>query len=375
MNTDLGSQTLDQLQALITREKGSPLSADGAAEAAAMLFMLARHGGRADTETLLPAKATDVANAAHAVDEREVTILVADLRGFVALTATQPAGVIVSMLNQCLETLGAVIARCQGTIDKFSGDSITVLFGAPVAREDDVQRALVCAAEMQVAMRELNNSFQRARLPELYIGIGINTGTVMAGRFGPEAFAQYTVIGNEVSLASRIEAFSLRGQVLLSESAYQRGGAGVLVTEPREVFVAGKFKPVQVRELVAIPSLRIKVPRQEFRRSHRAEVRVPCTLQLIEGKTILPTPIKASILDIGYHGVLLELDYPLELQQAVKLNFDMTLVDYPVNDVFARITKMKHEEGHLLAGLEFTALSSETNNKLQMFVQLLVGAQ
>jgi adenylate cyclase len=68
------------------------------------------------------------------------------------------------------------------------------------------------------------------------------------------------------------------------------------------------------------------------------------------------------------------LDLPLEIGFDVKLNFDMTLVDYPVTDIYARVMKTKYEEGHLLAGLEFTALSTETNTKLQMFVQMLVGA-
>ena len=361
MKTDLGTQqALSRLQALIAKETGAPLGSSAEAEAAALLAEVA---------------GTPAGGFELAVQQREVTILVADLRGFVALTATQPAGTIVTMLNLCLVRMSEVIFRNQGTIDKFSGDSITVLFGAPESREDDVQRAMVCAVEMQLAMRDLNDQYQRGRMPELYMGIGLNTGTVMAGRFGSEAFSQYTVIGNEVILASRIEAFSLRGQVLISESTYQHSGRSVLVTEPREVFVAGKMQPVKVRELVAIPSRHLKVPRQEFRRSHRAEVRIPCNLQLTEGSEVLPSPIKANILDIGYHGVLLELDFPIEIGLEVKLNFDMTLVDYPVTDIFAKVMKIKHEDGHLLAGLEFTSLSSETNTKLQMFVQILVGSQ
>jgi len=360
MKTDPGTQALSRLQALIARETGAPLGSSAEAEAAALLAEVAG----------VPAGGLDLA-----VQQREVTILVADLRGFVALTATQPAGTIVTMLNLCLQRMSEVIFRNQGTIDKFTGDSITVLFGAPEAREDDVLHAMVCAVEMQLAMRDLNDHYQRGRMPELYMGIGLNTGTVMAGRFGSEAFSQYTVIGNEVILASRIEAFSLRGQVLISESTYQHSGRSVLVTDPREVFVAGKMQPVKVRELVAIPSRHLKVPRQEFRRSHRAEVRIPCSLQLTEGTEVLPSPIKANILDIGYHGVLLELDFPIEIGLEVKLNFDMTLVDYPVTDIFAKVMKIKREDGHLLAGLEFTSLSAETNTKLQMFVQILVGAQ
>jgi adenylate cyclase len=351
-------ETQSRLLALLARETGAPVPPAVEAELAAIV-----------NTALGGPVASDVP-----VVSREVTILVADLRGFIALTATQPAGTIVTMLNLCLERMSEVIYRYQGVIDKFTGDSMTVLFGAPVEQPDDVMRAMACAVEMQLAMRALNDQYQRGRMPELFMGIGLNTGTVMAGRFGSEAFSQYTVIGNQVSLASRIESFSLRGQVLISETTYQRCHGTVSATEPVEVFVAGKLVPVKVRELIAIPSLHLKVPRQEFRRSHRAEVRIPCSLQMLEGTTVLPQPIKAHILDIGYHGVLLELDLPIEVGFDVKLNFDMTLVEYPVTDIYARVMKTKHEDGHLLAGLEFTALGTETNTKLQMFVQMLVGA-
>lgn len=197
MKTDPRTEAHSRLQALLARETGAPVSPVVQAELAAIVD--AALGG------------PDTANLP--VESREVTILVADLRGFIALTSSQPAGTIVTMLNLCLERMSAVIYRYQGVIDKFTGDSMTVLFGAPVQRPDDVMRAMACAVEMQLAMRLLNDQYQRGRMPELFMGIGLNTGTVMAGRFGSEAFSQYTVIGNQVSLASRIESFSQRGQV------------------------------------------------------------------------------------------------------------------------------------------------------------------
>ncbi|SDO30059.1 adenylate cyclase [Rhodoferax sp. OV413] len=359
MKTDSRMEAQSRLRALLARETGAAVTPAVDAELTAIM----------DAALGEPAVGQELA-----VVKREVTILVADLRGFIALTATHPAGTIVTMLNLCLERMSEVIARYQGSIDKFTGDSMTVLFGAHAERPDDVMRAMACAVEMQLAMRLLNDQYQRGRMPELYMGIGINTGSVMVGRFGSESFSQYTVIGNEVSLASRIESFSLRGQVLISENTYKRSNGTVSATEPVDVFVAGKLVPVKLRELIAIPSMHLKVPRQEFRRSHRAEVRIPCSLQILEGTTVLPNPIKAHILDIGYHGVLLELDLPLEVGFDVKLNFDMTLVEYPVTDIYARVMKISHADGLVLAGLEFTALGTETNTKLQMFVQMLVGA-
>lgn len=343
--------------AVLARETGTPAGPAVQAELAAIL---------AAAQPGLPTQLS--------VEQREVTILVADLRGFTALTATQPAGTIVTMLNLCLSRLSEVVFRYEGTIDKFNGDSLTVLFGAPTAREDDVLRALCCAVEMQLAMRDLNNHYLRRQMPELHLGIGVNTGTVMAGRFGSQAYSEYAVIGNEVSLASRIESFSLRGQVLISENTYARCNGVVSATEPKEVFVAGKSLPVKVRELIAIAQRRLKVPRTEFRRSHRVEVRVPCSFRLLDDGQPVGEPQRALIRDVGYHGLLLELERPLAPQDELALDFDLTLVDYRVDDIRARVAKVKREEGRLLAGLEFSAISAQTNAKIQMFVQLLVGA-
>lgn len=344
-----------RLQAFLRRETGRTLGREALDE----LLALTGH---------LSADAGD----GHMV-EREVTVLLADLRGFTALTATQPAGVIIALLNRCLAVLSEVILRHGGTIDKFMGDAVMVLFGAPHSQADDVDRALICAVEMQQAMARLNRDDRQDGLPELYMGIGINTGRVIAGRFGSAAYSQYTVIGDEVNLASRIESFSLRGQVLVSEHTYQRCAALVEASGPMEVQVKGKSEPVTVREVVAIPSLGLRVPRAEVRRSHRVEVRLPCVLHRLQDKVVLPQPIAATILDVGYHGLQLELDEALTPFSELKLQFGLQLLDFQAVDVYAKVVKCRPHGAQWRAGLEFTALGAETSARLQTFVQLLVG--
>lgn len=361
MHKEFNHDALCRLQALIARETGASLGEAATAEMAAILRGTEGPDG--------------VFNESLVVAPREVTILLADLRGFTALSAAQPAGVVITALNRCLTLLSEVVFRHQGTIDKFMGDSIMVLFGAPVARADDVDRALMCAVEMQMAMRELNHEHMRERLPEVFLGIGVNTGTVMAGRFGSDVYSEYTVIGEEVNLASRIEAFSLRGQVLISEATYQRCWGLVSASAPMQVYVKGRQQPVGLRELVAIPSRKLKVPRQEFRRSHRVDTRLPCLAQRIQDKIIVPQIVHAAIRDIGYHGLLVETADELALHSEVKLEFELALVEYRATDVYARVITLKAEGGQWLAGLEFTSISPECNAKVQMFVQLLVAAR
>jgi len=303
---------------------------------------------------------------------REVTILLADLRGFTAIAAAHPAEVVIQLLNPCLIKMSEIIFRHKGTIDKFMGDSIMVLFGAPVSRDDDVARALACAVEMQMTMSTLNLAHKDRGMPELFMGIGINTGEVLAGMLGSEQYSEYTVIGDEVNLASRIEAFSLRGQVLISQSTYERCRDFVETSDPLDIHVKGKPLPVSLREVIAIPSLGLKVPRQEIRRSHRVEVKLPFSYQRIQDGIVLPEVRKGGIRDIGYHGVLIEVDEDLGNFSELKLSFDLPLVEYQVRDLYAKIVGRKTRDGRTQLGVEFTSIPAEANQKIQLFVQLLI---
>ncbi len=357
MKDDPAKQLVRQTQAIVARDHGAPLSASAEADVTALVNRV----GAAPSLRALP------------IEPREVTILLADLRGFTSISAAHPAGVVIGVLNRCLAAMSEVVFHHQGTIDKFMGDSIMVLFGAPQTRGDDVQRALSCAVQMQVAMARLNEAFRAEGQPELFLGIGINTGGVMAGNFGGEAYSEYTVIGNEVNLASRIEAFTLRGQVLISESTYARSDGFVETGPPMDVHVKGKDGQVTLRELLAIPSLGLVTPRQDPRRSRRVNATIACQVQRIENKIVVPTLIDALILDIGYHGVLLQSAEDLPMHTDLKLEFLLGLVDYRVTDVYAKVVKRVSDDGRMRYGLEFTAIKPEATQKIQLFVQLLVA--
>jgi adenylate cyclase len=305
---------------------------------------------------------------------RDVTILLADLRGFTAITAAYPAGVVLELLNRCFASMSEIIVRHHGTIDKFMVDSIMVIFpGTPGMPGEDVKRALVCALDMQTSMEWLNRQHKRSNMPELFMGIGINTGSVMAGVLGSDVYSAYTVIGQDVNLTSRIEAFSLRGQVLISDSSYQSCKDFAQTSEPMEVYVKGQSERVRLREVLGIPSLGKEVPRQEVRRSPRVEVRLPFSYQLLEGKIVGPGRFPGVIRDIGYHGVLAEaFDRGLAMYTEIKLDLDLPLLAYRASDMYARIVKVLDKGDRYLLGLEFTSLTAETNSKIQLFVQMLI---
>ena len=305
--------------------------------------------------------------------QRNVTILVSDLRGFTALSGSHPAGTVLQVLNQCFVSMSESIVRHQGTIDKFTGDSImAIFFGTAEAPNDHVRRALACAVDMQIAMQALNGRNKHLDLPELYMGIGVNTGSVMAGLVGDELYSAYALIGEDVSLASRIEAFSLRGQVLISEATHAIAKDLVHAGEAMEVYVKGKSERMVVRELLAIPALGKVVPRQEIRRSPRIPVTLPLSYQMVRNKIVLPQRQQAMVVDIGYHGVCARLQEAPALFSEMKLEFDLPLVMHHLSELYARVVTHPGKAGDGLAGLEFTSLSAESNRKLQLFVQMLL---
>lgn len=358
MNESVLHDMLMRVQDIIAKETGAPLQGDAEKR---LENVLRNATGHATTSS-----------ASENFLSREVTILLADLRGFTSISAIHPVGIVLEMLNRYLVKMSEIIVQHQGTIDKFMGDSIMVLFGAPDSHKDDVKHALACALDMQIAMDELNKYHKQLGLPELFMGIGINTGTVMAGLLGSDLYSEYTVIGDEVNLAARIEAFSLRGQVLISQGTFERCRDFVTAEEPMEVFVKGKLDPVSLREVLAIPSLGKEVPRQEIRRSPRVEVKIPFSYQVIENKIIMPEVHRGTILDISYHGILAEVDQQFATYTDIKPDLDLSLVGYKATDIYAKILKTKKTEDRYLSGIEFTSVSIQSNMNIKHFVQLLI---
>ena len=160
-------------------------------------------------------------------EKKVVTVMMTDLRGFTALSEQLDPQTVVTILNMYLDTMTEIILKYNGTIIEFLGDGILTLFGAPVSREDDPQRAVACALEMQRAMPGVNARNRSLGFPQLQMGGGINTGAVIAGNIGSEKRSKYGVVGSTINLTSRIESYTVGGQILISEST--RKGCGSLL--------------------------------------------------------------------------------------------------------------------------------------------------
>jgi adenylate cyclase len=157
-------------------------------------------------------------------ERREITVLLSDLRGFSSLCERLSPEQVVAILNTYLGAMAEVIDRHRGSINEFLGDAILAIFGAPIAQDDHAERAVACALEMQMAMDSVNITLQAQGLPAIEMGIGVHTGECVVGNIGSDKRAKYGIVGTPVNLASRIESYTVGGQVLVSEHTAGRVG-------------------------------------------------------------------------------------------------------------------------------------------------------
>ena len=187
-------------------------------------------------------------------ERRECTVMFTDIRGFTTLSENMAPEKLVTELNEYFTTMVDVVFAYEGTLDKFIGDAVMAVWGAPVPFEDKELRAVKCALEMQEALRKLNLQRLQKNLAPLTMGIGINTGVVVSGNLGSDKRTDYTVIGEEVNLASRICSKAAPGQVLISEPMYRKLKGLVEVRPLEAVSLKGFSDPVKVYEVAKVVS-------------------------------------------------------------------------------------------------------------------------
>jgi adenylate cyclase len=180
----------------------------------------------------------------------EITMLFSDIRGFTSMSESRAPQDIVRMLNEYFELMVDVIFKYEGTLDKFVGDEIVALFGAPVARPQAELKAVQCALDMMKVLSEFNRTRLSEGLHEIKIGIGINTGMVVTGAIGSSRALQYTAIGDAVNTASRLCSVAEPGQIILSEATYRKVQSEVAAIPLPPVRVKGKTDELRVYNAV-----------------------------------------------------------------------------------------------------------------------------
>ena len=185
-------------------------------------------------------------------EQRVLTVLFSDIRGFTSIAEGLSPEELVLLLNEYLTEMTHVVFRHEGTLDKYIGDAIMAIYGAPLPQPDHPLRACHSAMEMLEALGSLRQRWELKGLPELDIGIGINTGEMVVGNMGSERRFDYTVMGDHVNLASRLEGLNKQygTHVLVSEFTACHLGGRFACREVDLVRVKGKSKPVRIYELL-----------------------------------------------------------------------------------------------------------------------------
>ncbi|MBI5536619.1 MAG: FHA domain-containing protein [Deltaproteobacteria bacterium] len=177
---------------------------------------------------------------------KECTVFNSDIRGFTRMSDHTAPEIIVEMLNEYFEHMVETLFKYEGTLDKFMGDGLMALWGAPVVHPDDPIRAVQCGLEMLKVLEEFNKGRTTSTLPPLSIGIGIHTGPLVAGYIGSSKSLSYTVIGDTANTSARLCSHAAGGQIIVSETAQARLGGRFEYEELPPAKLKGKEKPMRI---------------------------------------------------------------------------------------------------------------------------------
>ncbi len=303
-------------------------------------------------------------------ERRRITILTCDLRGFTAIAERLPPEEVVKILNLYLGKMADVIGDFQGTIDEFMGDGILVLFGAPVQREDDPQRAVACAVAMQSAIQSINATIREWGLPDLKMGVGINTGDVVVGNIGSQRRTKYGVVGSQVNLTYRIESYTTDGQIFISQSTYE-AVPEVVIDQIRQV------NPKGVKGMINIYSVRgiggkynLSIPDRPGEVLCSLTSPLEIHYSLLEGKDVSQDLCPAQVVKLSKHAAQVRSDRPVNLLANLKLN--LILPDEPElahEDIYAKVTEQGPEAD--IFHIHFTAIPPKILPKLEQLTAQL----
>ena len=270
---------------------------------------------------------------------RQVTILMSDLRGFTALAECLPPQEVMTFLNRYLEAMVEVILAYRGTIIEILGDGLLVLFGAPLTRDDDAERAVACALAMQLRLHATNAPNRQAGLPEVDMGIGIHTGEVVVGHIGSQQRTKYGVVGSTVNLTGRIESYTTGGQILISPTTYAATAALLTVSHQLTVAPKGVAAPITLYAVSGIGgahALCLPPPTETL-------VPLPQALDMrysvLEGKFAGSTMSGGRLVKLATRTAELHLDQPVAAFSNLKLHLLHPSGEVVPGELFAKVVE------------------------------------
>ncbi len=291
-------------------------------------------------------------------EEREVTILMSDLRGFTAMAARQTPREVIEFLNLYLESMVEVISRYEGTIDEIIGDAVLVLFGAPVICADHAGKAVACGLAMQLAMTGVNQKLAASNAPELEMGIGIHTGRVIVGNIGSARRTKYAAVGSNVNLAGRIESFTTGGQLLISDSTRGRVAASLRIDGQFQVEHKGAAHSLVLYEVGGIGEpYELSLP-PRVAALYALPEPLPIRFTILEEKFVGRTVHEARLFAVSDSEARIESDFPLPPLSNLKIELQSVEGENPAGQLYAKVVG-SIQPGEAGSRIRFTSVSPE----------------
>lgn len=307
-------------------------------------------------------------------EEREVTILMSDLRGFTALAARLAPREVIEFLNLYLEAMVDVISRHEGTIDEIIGDAILVIFGAPVPCDDHAGKAVACGLAMQLAMAEVNERLVRKGAAQLEMGIGIHSGRVVVGNIGSLRRTKYAAVGSNVNLAGRIESFTTGGQVLISESTRQQIKAPLRVDGQFQVEPKGAAHRLQLYEIGAIGDPFNLALSERSEGLHPLPKALPVRFTVLEEKFVGRTVHVGRLVALSSSEAAIECTVALATLCNLKLEIETGEEACPGGELYAKVIGPMAGAA-CQSRIRFTSISPDLTAWVQQMSARLLSAQ
>jgi adenylate cyclase len=297
-------------------------------------------------------------------EKRNVTIMMTDLRGFTALSERLEPEQVVQMLNSYFEVMVEVVLKFQGTINEIIGDALLVIFGAPQEMTERAQRAIACSIAMQNAMAEVNKQNRAQGLPELEMGIGLNETEVIVGNIGSSKRSKYTVVGSGVNMTSRIESYSVGGQVLISESVRREAGDILRIDVQREVLPKGAETTLKIYEVGGISGSYNLVLEGKAPKLVTLKRTIPLKYTLLEGKTVGNQEFEGFVIRLSKKCAEIALDAPVGILTNLKMNLRDVDENLVIKDFYGKAIENsgQNEQIHMV---RFTSVPSEVDAYFQ----------
>jgi adenylate cyclase len=307
-------------------------------------------------------------------EEREVTILMSDLRGFTAMAARLTPQEVIGCLNLYLESMVEVITGYQGTIDEIIGDAILVIFGAPMPCEEHASKAVACGLAMQLAMPDVNRRLVGQGAPELEMGIGIHTGRVIVGNIGSSRRTKYAAVGSNVNLAGRIESFTTGGQLLISENTREKIKTPLRTVGQFQVEPKGATRKLQLYEVGGIGEpFNLSLPSRSEALCPLPQP-LPICFTVLEAKFLGQTVYEGRLAAISDFEAGLESELSLVPLSNLKIEVKSAAGANPGGEIYAKVIgAVAGASGQ--TRIRFTSLSPELKAWVQQTVARLGSTQ